>query len=101
MRAILSRPQCVQLEQNTNIFVVTELDDKTRKLHEEQVVQSRMVTTFTDVVFYVLYLCLLIGISDEVGGQRSFLQTDNVKQFLPVELVITPSTLRTRVRSKP
>ena len=53
-----------------------------------------MVTTFTDVVFYVLYLCLLIGISDEVGGARPFLQTDNVKQFLPVWLLIKPHYLR-------
>ena len=72
---------------------VTELDDETRRLHEEQVVQSRMVTTFTDVVFYVLYLCLLVGISDEVGGARSFLQTDNVKHFLPVLSLITPLTI--------
>ena len=63
---------------------VAELDDETSRLHEEQVVHSRMVTTFTDVIFYVIYLCLLIGISDEVGGQHSFLQTDNVKHFLPV-----------------
>ena len=63
---------------------VAEPDDETRRLHEEQVVQSRMVTTLTDVVFYVLYLCLLVGISDEVGGTLSFMQTHNVKHFLPV-----------------
>ena len=71
-------------------YFVAELDDETRRLHEEQVVKNRMVTTFTDAVLYVLYLCLLIGISDEVGGERSFLQTQNVKNFLPVYLLIGP-----------
>ena len=46
-----------------------------------------MMTTFTDVVFYIIYVLLLMGISNEVGGKLSYLQTQNVKDILPVRFV--------------